>query len=112
MRSSAGTLRRPWPTPSAGSQGQSYLSQDDEESYANQLYNLAVCNPDKVDDARLVQAEKEAKKGLLMAIHPRDQLYEVLILIYQQQNDFVRLARYLELLAKLKPRTARPTGRS
>ena len=82
---------------------QPYINQDDEESYANQLYNLAVCNSEKTDDHLLVLAEKEAKKGLLMAIHPRDQLYEVLILIYQQQGDFVKLADYLELLAKLKP---------
>ena len=85
------------------SANQAYLTQDDEESYANQLYNLAVCNPDKADDHLLVLAEKETKKGLLMAIHPRDQLYELLVLIYQQQGDFERLSQYLELLAKLKP---------
>jgi len=82
---------------------QPFLNQDDEESYANQLYNLAVSNPDKSDDKLLAEAETEVKKGLRMAIHPRDQLYELLVLIYQQKGDYENLAQYLELLARNKP---------
>jgi len=71
--------------------------------YANVLYNLAVLDPDHVNQDLLKRAETEAEKGLRMAPKPRDTLYLILLAIAQQQNDYVRLAELLELLVEQTP---------
>jgi len=78
-------------------------SQDDELFYGTLLFNMGVGDPARINQALVTQAGEAAEKGIRLAIHPKDQLYQLLIASLQQRGDMVQSADYLELLVAQKP---------
>lgn len=71
--------------------------------YTSLLYNRAVLNPDKIDQALLNKAKINAEKSLLLSNHPKENFYVILLATLQQQGDFKRASEYYELLVKRYP---------
>ena len=66
---------------------------------ASLLYNLGTQDAQKPDMARIKEAITQAEQGLLLAVNPSNQLYQILLACYQQMGDYGRSAEILELLA-------------
>lgn len=77
--------------------------QDAMVFYASVLYNRATIDQNHVDQALLAKAEDAVEQGLRMVSRPKEQLYQLLLAIAQQKNDYLRLADLLELLVKHHP---------
>jgi len=76
---------------------------DAENFYALVLYSQATANDKKIDQDLLRQARLAAEKALHLQIKPKESLLVVVNAIYQQSNDLLSSARYLELLVQLNP---------
>lgn len=77
--------------------------QEAEIFYSSLLYNRAVINPAKIDFPLLHKAEAEIQKGLRMSPHPKEAFYQMLLAISQQENNYQRLSRLLEMLVVQYP---------
>jgi hypothetical protein len=75
---------------------------------ASLLYNLGTLDAQKPDLARIKEAIIQAEKGLLLAVNPSNQLYQILLACYQQLGDYTRSAEILELIAS-KPESVAGT---
>ena len=71
--------------------------------YASMLFNQAVANSEQVDPELIEKAKAEVKRGLVLAIEPREGFYALLLVILQQEADLKRAAEVLELLVKQFP---------
>jgi tetratricopeptide (TPR) repeat protein len=78
---------------------------DDEFLYAMLLYSKASMIPGHVDIPTLKEAEEATKKCLTLAIHPKTELYQLLVAELIQQSDYKNAADYFELLVKIKPQS-------
>jgi Tfp pilus assembly protein PilF len=74
-----------------------------ENFYALVLYSQATANDKKIDNGLLHQAQTAAQKALHLQTHPKESLLVLINAIYQQDNDLLNSARYLELLAQQNP---------
>lgn len=77
--------------------------QDAMVFYASVIYNRATIDQNHIDQALLKKAEDAVEQGLRMVSRPKEQLYQLLLAIAQQKNDYSRLADVLELLVKFHP---------
>lgn len=77
--------------------------QEDVLFYTTLLYYKAVANPDKIDMPVLHEARQAAESGLLIDAHPKEQFYQLLVVMYQQEGDFAKAAEYLEFMAAKHP---------
>jgi len=66
---------------------------------ASLLYNLGTQDAQKPDQARIKEAIAQAEQGLLLAVNPSNQLYQILLACHQQLSDYTRSAEVLELIA-------------
>ena len=80
-------------------------SVDDQFLYAMLLYSKASLNPGHVDLRTLKEAEAATKKCLTLTIHPKTELYQLLVAELIQRGDYADAADYFELLVKLKPQS-------
>lgn len=71
--------------------------------YATLLFQRAILDPNHINKDLLAQARVQAQEGLLDAIHPKENLYIILLATYQQEEDNVKAAELLELLVKRFP---------
>ncbi len=71
--------------------------------YANVLYFDATVDSAHIDMARLKEAEVEIQHTLKSTPRPKENLYLILLAIYQQEGNYVGLADILELLVKQFP---------
>lgn len=72
-------------------------------NYTSVLFYKATADPNNIDSASLREAREIVERGLTSAIKPRDEFYQVLLGVLQQENDLVHAADVLELLLKQKP---------
>ena len=77
--------------------------QEAEIFYCSVLYNQAVIDPNKIDQAGVRAAGVEVGHALRMSTHPKETLYLLLLAVAQQQNDYPQLGDVLELLVKQYP---------
>jgi len=78
---------------------------DDQFLYAMLLYSKASIVPGHVDLPILREAEEATKKCLTLTIHPKTELYQLLVAELIQRSDYADAADYFELLVKLKPQS-------
>jgi hypothetical protein len=72
--------------------------------YASVLYNYAMALNSEHPDAALVQRTQDAvEKGLHIAVHPRDNLYVLLLATLQQQGKNAEAADVLEAVLQQNP---------
>lgn len=76
---------------------------DDIVTYASVLYYKAVSDPKNIDQAALREARSQINKGLLMAVHPKESFYMLLLSIMQQENDIPGSSELLELILANNP---------
>ena len=79
------------------------INQDDQLSLADMLFNLAATSTGTSVDSYLTQAAEEAHKGVLMAVHPRDELYYIEAAVAEQKGELAKAGEILELLVLHKP---------
>jgi tetratricopeptide (TPR) repeat protein len=109
----AGTTKVPAKQQEAYSKAYSYIRRwldeskkpdpDKELFAASVLYGQAQLNPEKIDLGLIKQAEAEIRKGMLMAVKPKDQFYVLLLASLQQLGETEKSAEILELLVKQQP---------
>jgi tetratricopeptide (TPR) repeat protein len=78
-------------------------SGDDEFLYAMLLYSKASAVPGKIDLATMKEAEAATKKCMTLQIHPKNELYQLLVAELVERGDYKTAADYFEILVKLKP---------
>jgi len=79
-------------------------NEDTTVYYASVLYNEALAINGEHPDPDLVQKTQDVvKKGLKISIHPRDNLYLLLLATLQQQGKNAEAAQVLEYMLKLNP---------
>ncbi|HEV3028985.1 MAG TPA: hypothetical protein VG457_15505 [Planctomycetota bacterium] len=72
--------------------------------YASVLYNEALALNGEHPDPDLVQKTQDVvKKGLKISVHPRDNLYLLLLATLQQQGKNAEAADVLEYMLKMNP---------
>lgn len=71
--------------------------------YAQLLYQQAVADDKKIDQARLKEARDVVEKAMLSTNTPKESFYLLLIAIMQQQGEMVRASEFLELFLKKFP---------
>lgn len=71
--------------------------------YASILFSQATADPNNVNQEQLAQARHVVEEGLLGAIKPKDNFYQLLLAILQQQGDNEKSAQILEFLLKQNP---------
>jgi predicted Zn-dependent protease len=71
--------------------------------YANVLYFDATLDPAHINMDLLKQSEIEIQNALRSTVRPKENLYIVLLAIYQQQGNYAGLADVLEQLVKQFP---------
>ncbi len=79
------------------------LNTDDFLLYAYLLLQRAQANAEKPDQALLTEARKVSEEGLLLAITPPRQFYQLLQSILVMQNDYPAAAEVIELMLKKDP---------
>jgi len=79
------------------------LTADNYYLYAQALYYLARATPEKVDPELLKKSQAQIEKALLMATHPKEQLWMMLNGLLIEQGDYVRSGEIVELLVKQYP---------
>ncbi len=72
-------------------------------AHASLLFHKATSNPDQVETAALEEARAIADRGLLMAVRPRSEFYQMRLALLQQQNDLPGSSELIELLLQGKP---------
>jgi len=78
-------------------------SGDDEFLYAMLLYSKASAVPGKIDLPTMKEAEEATRKCMTLQIHPKNELYQLLVAELVERGDYTDAADYFELLVKLKP---------
>jgi tetratricopeptide (TPR) repeat protein len=72
--------------------------------YASVLYNEALAiNGEHPDPELVAKTQKVVEKGLKISIHPRDNLYLLLLATLQQQGKNAEAADVLEYMLKINP---------
>jgi hypothetical protein len=79
------------------------LTADDYFRYAQVLYYWARATPEKIDTEMLKKSQAQIEKALLMATHPKEQLWVMLNGLLIEQSDYVRSGEIVELLVKQYP---------
>ncbi|MBL9200456.1 MAG: hypothetical protein JNL39_08110 [Opitutaceae bacterium] len=72
-------------------------------TYASILYYTAVSDPNNPDQAMLKETREIIDRALTTAIKPKEGFYQLLLALYQQQNDLPASADLLELVLKQTP---------
>lgn len=72
-------------------------------NYTSILFYKATADPAHADPAALQEARSLVERGLTSAVKPRDEFYQLLLGLLQQENDLAHSAEVLELLLKAKP---------
>lgn len=72
-------------------------------AHASLLFHQATTNPNKVETAALEEARAITDRGLLMAVRPRSEFYQMRLALLQQQNDLPGASELIELLLQGKP---------
>jgi hypothetical protein len=78
---------------------------DDLYVYASLLFNRALLNPEKPDIALITEARKVGEQSLYLTAKPKEQTYTLILATLQQQQEYARMAEYLELLVKEYPKS-------
>lgn len=72
--------------------------------FANVLYQQATINgADNVDMELIKRAGEQVQKAVRATPRPKEGSYLIMLAVAQQQNDWAKLAEYLELLVKQYP---------
>ena len=71
--------------------------------YAQVLYYWAMATPEKVDAEMLKRSQLQLEQALLVAAHPKEQVWQLLNGVLIQQSDYVRAGEIMELLVKQYP---------
>lgn len=72
--------------------------------YASVLYNEALAiNADHPDPDLVLKTQEVVKDGLKISVHPRDNLYLLLLATLQQQGKNAEAAEVLEYMLKMNP---------
>ena len=79
------------------------MTPDSSRFYAGLLYAQATSDPDHPDQAGIAKAQKIAQQGLLTTLHPKDDLYLLILASYQQQSRLKDEAALLEYLVTQFP---------
>ena len=79
------------------------LTADSTRFYAGLLYAQATADPDHPDLAGVKKAEDIAQKGLLATLHPKEELYLLVLAAYQQEGKVEDEAKLLEYLVTQYP---------
>ena len=74
---------------------------------ASILFQMATEDPEKPKMNLLKEAEEACHNALLMAIKPNDRVYQLLIAIAHFKSDYVTMAKYLELMVEINPKSER-----
>ncbi len=77
--------------------------QDGRMFYVSLLYNRAILDPKKVDNALLKKTQEQVYEALNVELYPKEGFYVILLATLQQAGDSVRTAEVLELLVKQYP---------
>jgi tetratricopeptide (TPR) repeat protein len=72
-------------------------------TFATILYYKASADPANVDAAALKQAQAMVERAMTMSIKPKENLYQLRMVMQQQQEDYTGVAESLELLLKQNP---------
>jgi tetratricopeptide (TPR) repeat protein len=80
------------------------VTEDISDYYSRLLYAEAVAKDGNHPDQDLIrQAREQVEKTLLLAVHPKDGTYQLLLATMQQQQDFAASAELLEMLLAKTP---------
>ena len=80
------------------------LTPDSSRFYSGLLYQSATAVPDHPDLELIKKAELAAKQGILLTLHPRDDVYLIILAAYQQENRLQDEADLTEYLVTLNPK--------
>lgn len=79
------------------------LTPDASRFYAGLLYAQATADAEHPDQAGIKKAQDIAQQGLLTTLHPKDDLYVLILASYQQQSRLKDEAGLLEFLVSQYP---------
>jgi tetratricopeptide (TPR) repeat protein len=74
--------------------------------YTSILYSRATVDPKHVDQSLIQEAEKQAKIGLELSVHPQEKFYQLIVACAQQSDDMQTASRYFELMVWKYPKVA------
>lgn len=72
-------------------------------NYTSILFYKATADPQNIDPKGLTEARSIIERGLTLNVKPREEFYQLLLGLLQQENDLERASEVLELLLKQKP---------
>lgn len=72
-------------------------------NYTSILFYKATANPSQLDTATITEAKSIIERGLTTAVKPREEFYQLLLGVMQQEHDLLHSSELLELLLKQKP---------